>query len=1089
MERRRRLDAATPAEAPRATAEDVKNAIIRDSVHRELRPWDPWSMNTPWVIMTVLALIVLGDISRIFGDILTPGGVTYALNDVVGPMATFSSDAWIAWGDSEFPIDRLLYAHVGMDAIFIAGYSVLIWRLGKGSRALRGELLVLIGIECVEAVILLIGAANGLHVPQGWVVAEVIVATLKWATVLTMVVTAIVDQTIRARIRSGLTRAAKALYRQRLMFVVVALFAVIAIAPATEIFEQLPDVQRAWLSSHGATVIDWFAIGWATLAYVVMARSIHIIARVRAARAFERAAGLVTDREPAVLLAWLIPVGAVLVIGGGLWLWSGGRLLDARPFWAFLIVISALVGISAFLRFVVGTRLKSLTVDHLAVVDKAAALDVRAAGDALVIAFVALAFLALAKAYASPALLAPQFLNQPNVTPATVFSIIAMCVGFFVAVVLSVVVPLAVLYRMRVSDSRVLRAAEANYPDLPRGTKRTASALKGADTEYLMQAVIGLGDRTRRRRALIISVVIAGAVILAALLVPRAFAEIGVVAVAISLIGSWAVLIAALSMWMSNNRPLEVFQALRLGSDPLLTLLIVVPVIVGLSGGAPGFHAIQADRDPVPAGVPWPGDTRPELGEAFEHWRENTACALPAGADGVLLRPLLLIAAEGGGARAATWTVDVLRELAIGDCSSSAALLSSGVSGGSAGLTSLRLERELEEGDPVPAVDDLTTRTARGVSNPSVLSNAVTAMLGRDLIAAVTGIRIPDSVDLSTGWPTPGPWLDRAAAIEAVWADRAQPLADSWDYEPTPVVGYTVLNSTAAVVDCKVILSQIDFTPGNPTKLFPLRDKPVQCSGSSAALPGTIDLVDFSADCPVQITWATATMNSARFPFVTPAGRISGRTADAPPCSSLRDLQLIDGGYADNTGLGTLETITPDLMALVREYNATAEARSEGYVVPIVLYVSNDYRSNTEPPPGQLESELSIPLNSFGGARDAQLLAEVRLDRLSGIIEHTCVSRDACATAVEAALEWAPGGIVLVTPTVEPFIQVPLGWTLSAISASQYNREVSQQMTEFEPGTATCISPPEGRRPLHENYGTLGELLCLLEPGLAGAYR
>ena len=112
-------------------------------------------------------------------------------------------------------------------------------------------------------------------------------------------------------------------------------------------------------------------------------------------------------------------------------------------------------------------------------------------------------------------------------------------------------------------------------------------------------------------------------------------------------------------------------------------------------------------------------------------------------------------------------------------------------------------------------------------------------------------------------------------------------------------------------------------------------------------------------------------MLSARFPIVTPSARVPGpsRESHALECDQrLANLQLIDGGYGESSGLGTLVDLAPRLMELVRSHNErvsrfrseaaadvsegeaseTEDSRDEqldepppSYVIPIVLFVEN----------------------------------------------------------------------------------------------------------------------------------------------------
>ena len=105
--------------------------------------------------------------------------------------------------------------------------------------------------------------------------------------------------------------------------------------------------------------------------------------------------------------------------------------------------------------------------------------------------------------------------------------------------------------------------------------------------------------------------------------------------------------------------------------------MLVIPVVVAQLSGSVALHGVDrlaVDAAPV---------ERPDLEQAFADWLERSdGCETTI--DGIAVRPLVLVAAEGGGIRAATWTVATLAEFAAdGRCAADSVFLSSGVSGGS----------------------------------------------------------------------------------------------------------------------------------------------------------------------------------------------------------------------------------------------------------------------------------------------------------------------------------------------------------------------------------------------------------------------
>ncbi len=836
--------------------------------------------NLIWVLLVAVASIVIIEINALTGEIVGANNFTYQLSQVIGPTAFLETGAWQEWATGQFGVGGLVRAHVIADLAYIAGYGVLLWRLAAPS--LMGRILVgtLIWVDLIEDGLLWFAASDvagfgGL--PAG---ALVVATEAKWVVVGLLVITMLVDAPLRQRIWRGIRRGFRAAYPHRLPVIVVVAIAVLSLAPGSAVLEQLPDVQRQWIALRSGV----WPIVFAAVIYALVAVSLYYIARQRSRSALLRAAVVAGDMEevprPAPLRwPWLLVIAGMLVVAGVLTILSPGTFVDWQPFVATAVVLGVLVGASYALRAWPWTR-AAVSTDYQRPMDAERANDTVRTGYVVVAAFASLGFLGAVKSFATPFILAFSDAFDGS-SPESHAQLTGMAVIFPLVVVAGLVVGPTVLFlilrrqRIRIEQHAARPNALAQGPyrlwadaTFPPPTDRAVVLGK---TVALVFAVLGVG---------------------LAFFWPDVIAGLGVVGAAVGLIGCWTILLAIIAITLGSRRPLEVFALFRRSSDPVLTLLIVVPLVASLAGGAAPFHLLRTD--PEPAAL-----ERPPLADAFEEWTTRRDCTVPAG--NTTIKPLLLIAAEGGGIRAATWTTDALRRLGGDDCLANAPFLTSSVSGGSVGAVLMRPERELEPYEF--ARDDSSTQTTLAVGDPGALAKAVTGLLGRDLLASVTGLRIPALNDGRFEW------IDRAGTIETQWQHGNEQLQDSYDAIPSPTVGYLVLNSTAAVHHCRVIISQIDFATSDDADRD--EDNPVGCNDDDRVLAGTIDLVDFYPDdCPFELTWATAAMASARFPIVTPSGRVAD--VGQPGCSGLRNLQLIDGGYYDNTGLGTLELIAPE---------------------------------------------------------------------------------------------------------------------------------------------------------------------------------
>ena len=75
--------------------------------------------------------------------------------------------------------------------------------------------------------------------------------------------------------------------------------------------------------------------------------------------------------------------------------------------------------------------------------------------------------------------------------------------------------------------------------------------------------------------------------------------------------------------------------------------------------------------------------------------------------------------------------------------------------------------------------------------------------------------------------------------------------------------------------------------------------------------------------CTGQLRTVTAALLTARFPYVTPSGVVDCPGPDGVlPSGDDVTTQIVDGGYAENTGVGTLLDLMPRVLADVRRHNS-----------------------------------------------------------------------------------------------------------------------------------------------------------------------
>ena len=458
-------------------------------------------------------------------------------------------------------------------------------------------------------------------------------------------------------------------------------------------------------------------------------------------------------------------------------------------------------------------------------------------------------------------------------------------------------------------------------------------------------------------------------------------AMLGGIAITVGILGSWTALIGLLTLVLRRRRPLAAFEFVGFRSDPLIALLLVIPLITTQIAGAAQVHAIDQSRFASPE--------RQRLEGAFQAWLDrNAGCEVDVpGADGesVRIRPFVLLAAEGGGIRAATWTTATMAELVeAGSCASNSVFLSSGVSGGSIGLA-IAANPSWDPADLVGASPEEAHVMAEqmradvlALSESTALATAMIGFLVSDPIAATTGLRLPSA-------ESDGEWRDRASLIENSWRDADERLAAPYDADVAAPTGAVALNATDIRSGCRAIVSQIELGPGDLGSTVPgtvmdhlqqfagddvkLSRQTNECSFGLSEPPLTLDVLDYFECTPTEgeprranMDWATAGLLSARFPFVTPSGTVGGFYGQ---CAMPR-LQLVDGGYAENSGLALLADTAPRIATLVRAYNTQVRSEDEPLVVPYALYAENSPGSLAGAPDRSDNPELRCPTRGAG---------------------------------------------------------------------------------------------------------------------------
>ncbi len=452
---------------------------------------------------------------------------------------------------------------------------------------------------------------------------------------------------------------------------------------------------------------------------------------------------------------------------------------------------------------------------------------------------------------------------------------------------------------------------------------------------------------------------------------------------------------------------------------PVTTLLIVDLLVASFAFNDGSDHAVRRNGA-LPNEIATV-DSRSglDLTKAFSEWVTENCADNAANNEKV---PMILVAAPGGGLRAAYWTASTLSETfgasrtakKVAGCDAYAAdriFAMGGASGGSLGLVAYTAGLEAT---PARTKDWYEQQLGR----PDFLTDPLAWML---------------SVDLARGFVGFG-GADRAARLEDSWIRSMTGMGDdffpgSWGQGGhRPVL---MLTGTQVESGCRLNVSALRVT-----------DEEGRAAGGACTTTGvgaaaadgpiTSELLDFlcgagSGSSPAGVTNATAALLSGRFPYISPSGQLYGcetMSGKAPRTN------IVDGGYGENTGIGMLLALWLKLAPLIATHNAVA---TNATIVPVFVFVDSHYSDVAATEPSRIVEGLVPPLTR---SRPDQLDDLAMQQQAAGaFVGDLPGTSDPCDIGSDA------GRYVSISPTTTPGLPAPLAWTLSQLATGDLNQQ------------------------------------------------
>ncbi|MFO1401823.1 MAG: hypothetical protein U1F30_11540 [Steroidobacteraceae bacterium] len=399
----------------------------------------------------------------------------------------------------------------------------------------------------------------------------------------------------------------------------------------------------------------------------------------------------------------------------------------------------------------------------------------------------------------------------------------------------------------------------------------------------------------------------------------------------------------------------------------------------------------RAGAPSMPAG---PGTPLPaaDLEGYFALWWRDLLLREPGASAPV---PVFVVAAEGGGIRAAYWSASVLTALEQasggGDTGFARHLFAiSGVSGGSLGAaTFAALAADAAHGDPGPRLPD------------------VEAMLGADFLSPTLGVAIfPDLLQRYLPVPL---FDDRAVALEQSW-ERAWRAARPASPERF-AAPFTRLWAADAFRVPLLFLNATVVETGQRAIVAPLRIGPDASGRASFA-----DVLDAGDLLGGALPLSTAVHLSARFTYLSPAGLV-----DTARAGGARWLRLVDGGYFDNSGAVTAAEI---VNAVLHAHAALAPTR------PLRLIVLH------------LPNEPVAAGGAAGGWSGGRAFLGETFDPVRALLATRVARGTQAVEALRRQHERIPEVRLLSIAPCRLQAALPLGWVLSA----QVRRDLAAQV-------------------------------------------
>ena len=141
--------------------------------------------------------------------------------------------------------------------------------------------------------------------------------------------------------------------------------------------------------------------------------------------------------------------------------------------------------------------------------------------------------------------------------------------------------------------------------------------------------------------------------------------------------------------------------------------------------------------------------------------------------------------------------------------------------------------------------------------------------------------------------------------------------------------------------DCRATGPFDDTTPSGTTS----EPEATQVLLPKSVLGATRDLADFvcgRSGQKLDVPLSTVAILSARFPYVSPSGRVDRRCPDDDQGNKVT--YVVDGGYLETSGASPLVELEDKLEPMIRAHNRRADPGT--CVIPFMIQIDNGYEDD-----------------------------------------------------------------------------------------------------------------------------------------------